>query len=390
MNPLAAVRSNFSAGKILVVWEFPPTPSRDAGSLRLYCLLRLLEEFAEQVVFLPRLRRSQHPPQSFESEISFLIDSGIKVPGDSNPLPVTDFLANHGRELAMVILSGAYAAAEYYSTVRRFAPQATLVYDTVDLHHLRLFREAKLSGRGDQLALAVKIKKSELALAKMADQTLVVTEREKELLLRECPGAKVSVLSTIHQSRIPNSPWSGRRDLIFLGNFSHSPNVDAARYLIREILPLKERSLPEGRIFIIGGSPPPEISRFQSSHIVVTGHVDELFPYFENCFASLAPLRFGAGVKGKILTSMEMGVPVIGTSMAAEGMSLREGRNFLFADRPEEFLSQMQALRVNEALWRRISQGGLELIEKTYSPSAARATLGQLFQRVVEKKADHV
>jgi len=176
-----------------------------------------------------------------------------------------------------------------------------------------------------------------------------------------------------------NTPFALRRDWLFIGSFQHKPNVDAVLFFVREIYPLVSRRLGDAKFYIIGDKAPPEIVALANEKIVVTGLQRDARPFFDSVKLSVAPLRFGAGVKGKINQSMGFGVPVVATSIAVQGTDLRDGEEILVADEPEYFARALIKLYESEELWNRLSENGLSKTRVLYSVETARKKLETLF-----------
>ena len=166
-----------------------------------------------------------------------------------------------------------------------------------------------------------------------------------------------------------------RRDWLFIGSFQHTPNVDAVLFFLREIYPLVSHRLGEAKFYIIGDKAPPEIVALATETIVVAGLQRDVRPFFESVRLSVAPLRYGAGVKGKINQSMGFGVPVVATSVAVEGTKLRDREEILVADEPEDFARALIELYESEDLWNRLSKNGIRKTRALYSTKTARKKL---------------
>ena len=169
-----------------------------------------------------------------------------------------------------------------------------------------------------------------------------------------------------------------RSDFLFIGSFQHPPNTDAVLFFTREIFPLVQANLSAIKFFIIGDKPPPEVIALADQNIIITGYQPDVACYFERVRLSVAPLRFGAGVKGKVNQSMAFGVPVIATSVAVEGMDLRDHLNVLVADEPENFAAALLELYQSQDLWEKISVNSVAKVRQSYSVDAARDRLQHL------------
>lgn len=368
-----------SGKRILVISARMLTPDMDSGSLRTHRILMILKELSYHVAFVASFLHSWPPFTSrLEEDTNRLRKLGIEVPSSQDINPVEDHLKDSGKVYDVVILSEEYVAAKHIASVRKYAPQAVILFDTVDLHYLRHYREAKVTGNVRALKRALQTKERELTVAKQADYTLVVSPIEKTILEKACPGIRVHVISNIHKLYGSVKPFSERKAILFVGSFQHSPNIDGVNYFIDEIYSLIKREIVGVKIYIIGSNPPASLKSLCSKDLIVTDYVPDLAPYFNNCRLSVAPLRFGAGVKGKVLMSMSYGVPVVASSIAAEGMYLTDGKNVLVADNPNDFCDAVVALYQNETLWNHLSKNGLDIVSRHFSFAAIRAKLLEL------------
>jgi glycosyltransferase involved in cell wall biosynthesis len=177
----------------------------------------------------------------------------------------------------------------------------------------------------------------------------------------------------------PVPPFALRRDWLFIGGFQHRPNIDAVLFFVEEIYPLVVDRLPDTKFYIIGDKAPPEIVALASDRIIVAGLQRNVRSFFDSVRLSVAPLRFGAGIKGKINQSMAFGVPVVATSIAVEGMNLVDHEHVLVADEPQDFAHALIELYESEELWKRLSQNGISKTQELYSTDTAREKLEFLF-----------
>jgi O-antigen biosynthesis protein len=210
---------------------------------------------------------------------------------------------------------------------------------------------------------------------------------EKELLAREVARANVHVVQLVIPEEAQGPGFEARRDILFIGGYQHAPNVEAVLYFIREILPALRRRIPDVRFLVIGSRPPAEIQALACDHIQILGFQKDIAPYFNACRVMVAPLRFGAGIKGKLGTSFSYGLPVVATSIAAEGMYLEHGREVLIADAPQEFADAVTQLYTDAELWRRMSDAGRQLVRERYSPDVIRKGLEQVIASAEKRRA---
>jgi glycosyltransferase involved in cell wall biosynthesis len=250
-----------------------------------------------------------------------------------------------------------------------------LVFDTVDLHYLREQRKAELEDSATMARTAAQTKAIELKLIANSDITLVVSEVERALLAEDAPGADVRILSNIHEPQPEGPSWAARHGVLFVGGFQHPPNIDAANWLIEEILPGLRAQLPEMVVHIIGSRMPDSIKQARHPGLQVHGYVEDLMPFLNGCRVSVAPLRYGAGVKGKVNQAMAHGLPVVATSCAAEGLHAASGKELLIADTTEAFIDHVVRLHTDAELWQTLATNGRANIAEHFSRQAARHQL---------------
>lgn len=372
-RPIALAATHRAAKRVLIVDATTPTPDQDSGSLRMVNLMQVLRDLGCQVSFLPDNRAWV---ERYTAELQEIGVEALYSPYTSDPIAL---LRERGHEFDLIILSRHYVAASHVGLVRLYAPQATLAFDTVDLHYLREQRAAALSGKPELMRHAATTRAQELKLIRECDVTLVVSPVEQELLGREAPGARVEVLSNVHEVYGCRKPFGARRDLVFVGGFQHPPNTDAVSWFVHEVFPHIRAELPEVTFHVIGSKVPEAIRALADEHVLVHGYIEDIAPYMDNCRISVAPLRYGAGVKGKVNMAMSYGLPVVATTAAVEGMHVRAGDDVLVADEAAAFATEVVRLYRSESLWNRLSANGLANVERHFSFAAARGALQRLF-----------
>lgn len=371
--PLAA--THFARKRVLVVDASTPTPDQDSGSVRLLNIMRILRDLDCHVSFLPdNLAR-------FDKYTALLQAEGIEALYHPFVASAPAFYRERGHEFDMVIVSRHYIAAHHLGLIRAWAPQATMVFDTVDLHYLREQRAVELDPRPELERQMQATRKQELRLIREADVTVVVSEVERALLTKDAPGAKVEVLSNVHPIAGRQADFAQRRDLLFVGGFQHPPNIDAVHWFVGEVLPLVRKELPDVRLHVVGSRMPDQIAALAEPGVEVHGYVEQLEPLIEQARISVAPLRYGAGVKGKVNMAMSHGLPVVATPMAVEGIDARHGSDVLVAESAQDFAAHVIRLYRDEALWQTLSDNGIDNVRRQFSFDVARETLARLLSK---------
>jgi GT2 family glycosyltransferase len=364
---------NSSGKNILVIDHHLPMPDKDAGSVRMFHILNILHQLGHRVTFIPD-NLADIPPYGDE-----LQKRGIEIIYHPYIKKVRDYLISHGSEFDAVVLSRCDFARKHIADTRLYAPRSRIVFDTVDLHFVRTDREAQITSDPETREKARQKEELEYDLIDQADETWVVSSAEQSLLREARPHKSVEIVSTIAEIPGSKTPFALRRDWLFVGGFQHTPNVDAVLFFVQKIYPLVSEHLPDAKFYIIGDKAPPEIVALATERIIVAGWQRDIRPFFDSAKLSVAPLRFGAGIKGKINQSMGFGVPVVATSLAIEGMPLSNRKDILVADEPEDFAHALIELYESEELWNRLSENGIRKTRALYSTEAAREKLKLLF-----------
>ena len=169
-----------------------------------------------------------------------------------------------------------------------------------------------------------------------------------------------------------------RAGLIFIGHYLHDPNADAVEYFVRDILPLVKLRIPEVKFLMLGSAMTEEVKRLADNSVEAIGYVPDVTPYFRKSRVFVAPLRFGAGMKGKIGQSMSLGLPVVTTSIGAEGMGLVNEEHVLIADGASEFAEAVVRLYTDDDLWKTIALQGRDLMQRDFSPAVVQRQIEAL------------
>jgi GT2 family glycosyltransferase/glycosyltransferase involved in cell wall biosynthesis len=368
-------RQHAPRGLVMVVDHAVPRPDHDSGSVRMAKILELLVELGYGVVFLPF---NGDAPEPYTSHLG---RKGVTVLSD--PGRQQQFLAEAADHLSLAFLSRHHVAYRYLEHLRKHAPQCRIVYDTVDLHHVRLLRQAELEADASPVQGALRreaatMRELEVSLTRIVDTTLVVSEMEREVLLEAVPGADIRVLSNVHDPR-PGAPDPGARSrILFVGSFDHPPNRDAVEWMCHAVMPIVRQRVPGSVLTVVGSNPPAGLADELGEAADFRGWVEDLDPYYQAARVVVAPLRFGAGVKGKVGESVARGVPTVVTPVGLEGMHLRPEVEVLVAESAEDFAGAVVRLLFDDDVWRTLAINGPDAIARQFSSVVAAKTLATL------------
>lgn len=373
-DALYLARERGRSRRALVVDHYIPTYDKDSGSLRMYSLLKILSEMGYKVTFWPE-NRAYH-----ERYALALQRLGIEVMyGD---IHFDQYVQEIGPHLDLAVLSRPHIAIAFIHSLKAHST-AKIIYDTVDLHYLRETRRVEIEPdperKREAQSLAREWKHKELFLANQSDLTLVVSPVEKEILEKEAAfTGRVTVVTNVHAAEACNTGFDERAGLMFIGGFLHDPNEDAVIWFVETIFPILRKQLPELHFTIVGSHPTERVKALASKHITVTGYVADVTPFFEKSRVFVSPLRYGAGVKGKIGQSMAYGLPVVTTEIGAEGMGLVNEVNAMITDDESTFAGKVLAVYRQKPLWEKLSVNGRRTVAEQFSPEVTRRKLERL------------
>ncbi len=367
---LAASIAPEQGPSVLVLDACTPTPDQDSGSADAFNYMKLLRSLGWRVTFIPVSNFLHFGRYTHELE-----DLGVQCVYQPYFSTVAGFLKESRRPFELVMLFRVDIAAAQLPDVRRLLPHAKTLFVTVDLHFLRLEREARLTGDATTLARARETARRELDIISRCDLSAVISDAEYSLIRSLAPEARLSHLPIIRQIPGRRQAFAARSGVAFIGGYRHPPNVDAVTSFVEQTWPSIRTALPETSLYIVGPDAPPALRNVKADGVEFVGYVPDLADILDRVRLTVAPLRFGAGQKGKIVSSLSYGVPVVCSALAGEGMGLADEVNCLIRDDPAGFAEAVVRLYQSEQLWTRLSDAGLRLVTEEFSMSRGRAAL---------------
>ena len=365
---------------VLVIDSYMPSYDKESGSRRLFELLKIFKSLNYHVIFAADNGAKDEPYtsvlQNLQIEVLYTQEGyGTAIEQQiAERLPIIDLAWICRPELN-----------EKYLDLIRQRSEIKLIYDTIDLHYLRLKRAWQLEPNKYSPTEWIEMQARELKMAHQADLTITVTATERELLQSQAVE-RVAVVPNVHSSYNGKLPsFEQRAGILFIGSYNHTPNIDAVIWLCREVMPLVWQTDPDIKVTLLGSNPSDEVLDLESDkpngmasqRITVTGYIDDVTPYFLSHKLSVSPLRYGAGMKGKIGQSLEYGLPVVSTNIGTEGMNLVAEKHILVADTAQEFAQHILRVYHDPVLWNHLSSNAGEAIA-AYSPDAIKKKLSQM------------
>ncbi|MBI3987734.1 MAG: glycosyltransferase, partial [Lentisphaerae bacterium] len=253
----------------------------------------------------------------------------------------------------------------------RAESRAKCLYYGHDLHHLRQRRKYELDRNPETLKDAEEWKTLEYDIFSKVDVVYYPSPVEVAECLKAFPNRVVRAIPAYIFDEFPDQravPFARTRDLLFVGGFGHPPNEDAVVWFVEQVFPEIRRRLPDVRFIVAGANPPDSVKRFQSEAVSILGHVpdDELDALYRQCRLAVVPLRYGAGVKGKVVEALVRRLPVVTTSVGAEGLDGAESALCVAAD-AAAFAARVAGLYADEPALERLAENGMAYVKGHFS-----------------------
>lgn len=304
---------------ILVIDHYVPHFDKDAGSRHTYQYLQLLLEMGLNVKFIGD-NFYKHEPYT-----TVLQQLGIEVLyGEHFKNHWKEWITENKNQLDFIYLHRPHIAIKYIDFIRENT-DCKIIYFGHDLHYYREEKQYEIEKDAKLLESAKNWKKTEIALFEKSDLIITPSEKEREIISTLSKSFNVSTIPLFYfkESNSPITDFSSRENIVFIGGFNHSPNVDAVIWFLKEIWPLIKEQIPEMKFIIVGSNVPAEIKELEGPDIVVKGYVSEseLETLYSHVRLAVIPLRYGAGIKGKTLEAMHNGLPIVTTPEGTEGLS---------------------------------------------------------------------
>lgn len=371
---LVGGRDRRANGHVLVCDHQELDPNSDSGSVRMNEILMALVDRGNIVHFYA------DGPLRNPTWMDSISAHGVEVLRNGSSLE--SFLLSHREMLDLVLVSRPGVMADVLSSLILYAPNTPIAYDMVDSHALRLRRKAGLTGLKEDELIADFVAAVEKRAIRTADVVIAVSEVDLEYAhsVIGANRARSLIVSNVHRRMGEGKPFGERSGLLFVGGFQHDPNVDAAKYLVNEIFPKIREQIEDVELRIVGSNVTHDVRNLDGDGVIIEGWVEDLEPVYASTRVVVAPLRYGAGVKGKIGEAMSHHVPVVTTVVGAEGMNLQVGKEILVAETPEAFAAAVVDVYTNESRWRELSREGSEAVEQNLGVRALVRALDNLFK----------
>ena len=350
-----------------------PAHDKESGANRLKELIFIYKELGYNcILFAPHMFED-------DSYVKFYQQHNVIVYIENNKYRnIYDFLSSF-KQIDYVWFNGPLALNLFYKKMKAILPSAKFIYDMVDIHFLRFKRAIEMEPTRISLKKNYKhFFRLETVVAPQLDYIIAISDKEKEIMSQYADKNKIVTISNIHYPKIDISErksFSESKGITFIGSI-HEPNIDAVKFLYEKIMPIVWKTNPELEVSIIGNvAEKLDLKLFPKFKFL--GFVESIEEHFMNSKIMVAPLRFGAGVKGKIGQAFEYFFPVVTTDIGAEGMKLTDKKNVLIANDENSFAEAIIQLNNDEELWNTLSRNSVDSL-RAFSPEEVKEKLKTL------------
>src|SRR5882724_2173579 len=375
--------------KILVIHDLLPHFDHSGSDLRLMDVVRELRAQGHSLTFIARdganANRYRKPLEDLGVAVLHHDPDHLRHLGHDNPTnwSLNELLAREQFDLAILchwFWSGIAVPEHYLEAIRRASPQTRIAILTDDRHGERERRSSAASGLFSDFERGHDFESREIEAYRRADLVLYITEADHQHFRNLIPGLVAEHLPIV--ASVPQSvpPMENREGVLFLGNFENPANRDALERLLKEIWPRVRKKRPDLKLYVTGHCAPQHVANARAG-IVLLGHIPDLADAFSARFIFAGPIRFGTGINTKNMQSLAHGLPIVTTSIGAEGMQLQHEVHALIADDSSSFADSIVRLAADPALWTHLAESGRDLIRKKFSLDALRPQVRRIVAR---------
>lgn len=357
---------------VLVIDHYVPQPDRDAGSRTMWQFMQLFQRQGMNVKFWPQ--NLWYDPEY----AARLEQAGVEIfHGPEYSDQFEQWIERNGDYIDYVLLSRPHVSIHFIDSLRRFS-KATILYYGHDVHHLRLQDQLKLERSSSIESELASVQRWEHKLWSLVDTIYYPADGEtayvREWLSEHHGKAKALTIPVYAFDSFPDMPWgnlASRKDLVFVAGFAHAPNGDAAEWFVRDVLPKIQAAVSDIHLFMVGSNPSEKVRALAGPSVTVTGFVSDevLADFYRRSRVSVAPLRFGGGMKGKVVEAMRFGLPCVTSAAGAQGLADAEA--FLaVADDPTLFAEHVVRLLTDDTAWLNASKQSQRFAKDRFSEDA--------------------
>jgi len=363
--------------RVLMVDYDTPRPDNDAGGYAAFQEIQILKSLGYKITFLSGYLAFRG---KYTTELQ---RNGVEVLFAPFAKSLSSLVQERGHEFDIFYITRFYLAEKLLNNIRTVNPKAKVILNIADLHFLRMLRAQTLGLT--TLKSALKIQKREVKTLKQVDAILSYSEHEKAVIFSHIHTEdKLFTCPWVLEDKFTQNEFEDRHEIAFLGFYDHAPNVDAVRYFVQEVMPLLRKQKTKICLHLYGSGSLNKLREFEGDDVLIKGYVPVLADMFSSIKLFVAPLQFGAGVKGKVLEAIAHGVPTVISPIAAEGLQLISGVNTMECNTPQEWVTAINQLYFDKLKWSTIRKNSREVISR-YSQELGREKIKKIFDYLGSK-----
>lgn len=377
MNVFEARDRSAKKKTVVFIDQYVPFFDKDAGSRSTYMYVKQMVQSGINVKFLPA---NFFPHEPYTGVLQQL---GVEVlVGEKYARNWKKWFKENAQNIDVIYLHRPHIAEDFIDYLQTLQPRPKLIYFGHDLHYLRTSREAELNNDASLKQQAEDWKQREYAIFSKVDKVFYPSSVEVMEIKSLSPETDVSALPLflLEEPELNQYEHESRNDLLFVGGFGHPPNVDAVQWFVQAVMPHLLEKQPDLKLNIVGSNVPDVIKSLESEHVIVHGFLSDeaLFKLYKDVRIVVVPLRFGAGVKGKVLEALQYGVPIVTTSIGAEGIPDAD-KVMRIADTHEAMAQDIWELYEGEGLSKQYISRYPDYINTHFSRVAVQAVIDRDF-----------
>lgn len=359
--------------RVLVIDTEVPQPDRSAGHHAAVQEMRLLQSLGYRTTFLPLnlawLGRYN----------DLLASMGVEAIHAPFYLSAAEYIERHLRSFDLIYITRYAVAAEVLPHIRRIRSDMPVVFNNADLHFLRAMRDAMDEPGAGKREEAEAIRDAELQVMRSVQLTLSYNPVEHAVIQSHTSDARVALCPWVVEPRPEGPGFEAREGIAFLGGYRHPPNRRAVEFFVREVMPVLRERRPGIRFHIYGSAIPAEFAAFAAEDVVLEGYVETVDLALDRARVFVAPLRSGAGIKGKVIEALASGLPSVLSPIAAEGTGVRDGLEAMIAEDPVQWAEAIAGIYDDRERWNRMAHAARGFVAATYSFERGREVLRRGF-----------
>ena len=361
---------------ILIMDDYVPDPSRGAGMPRTKKILLDLANLGHKVTYIPLTDTATH--NATVKELQF---HGIEI--FHGTFDLETILEERRGFYDTIMVCKPHHAEPMLWRMRKLFPKAHLIYDTEAIIFQRELDRALIEGKSISPDHLTDLKNREFAIMKQADTVLVVSAKDKKIVLENLKDKRVTIYGHPIKANEHAPGYETRKNLLFVGGLTdaHAPNVDALELFLKESWPEIKVKLPDCKMIIVGANPCKRIIDAAGKTAQLLGRVEDLQPHYDQARVVICPLRFGAGIPLKLAEAMAHGAPSVASIAAGRGFGIEDGSVVAIAENSQTFIHEVVHLYSNQAAWEQRQYKALAYAREHFSPEVVRKELEKLLAR---------